>query len=65
MESEAAVAYAIISHAIQLAIPVILGVWSLKRMNIDVGDILSEVRNRETKWSDCEDISDTNAHDNV
>jgi uncharacterized membrane protein YbhN (UPF0104 family) len=46
LEAEPATAYAVILHAVQMVCLIVLGVWGLSRLDIKMGEVLAEVRNR-------------------
>ena len=46
LETEIATAYAVLLHAIQMVILIGLGTWGISRMDINLGEILSETRQR-------------------
>jgi uncharacterized protein (TIRG00374 family) len=46
LEAEIATAYAVLLHAIQMVILITLGMWGLSRLDINLGEILSETRQR-------------------
>lgn len=46
LDSDIATAYAILLHAIQMLILILLGAWGLSRMDVKVGDLLADIRRR-------------------
>jgi hypothetical protein len=46
METEVATAYAVLLHAIEMVVLIALGGWAVRRMNINLRDVLGEVRGR-------------------
>ena len=54
MDTEVATAYAVLLHAIEMVILVALGTWALSRMNINLREVLAEVRGRTGRRTDAE-----------
>ena len=54
MDTEVATAYAVLLHAIEMVVLIALGAWGLSRMNISLGQVLSEVRGRVGKKGSVE-----------
>jgi hypothetical protein len=46
MEAEPATAYAVLLHGIQMVCLIVLGVWGLRHLDLNMGEILADVRNR-------------------
>jgi hypothetical protein len=54
MDTEVATAYAVLLHAIEMAVLIALGAWALSRMNISLGEVLAEIRGRVGKKGSVE-----------
>lgn len=46
MDTEVAAAYAVLLHAVEMVVLIALGTWGLSRLNINLREVLAEVRGR-------------------
>lgn len=49
LDSEIATAYAVLLHAIQMLLLLLLGAWGLKRMDVSVGELLADIRKQRNE----------------